>query len=46
VGVAVGIGGFAVAVIGMLLAYFVLAALLRIENRISPDRPPQERGST
>jgi len=45
VGVAVGIGGFAVAVIGMLLAYFVLAALLRIENRILPDRPPQERGS-
>jgi putative Mg2+ transporter-C (MgtC) family protein len=37
VGVAVGMGGFAVAVIGMLLAYFVLAALLRIENRISPD---------
>jgi putative Mg2+ transporter-C (MgtC) family protein len=37
VGVAVGMGGFAVAVIGMLLAYFVLAALLRIEKRISPD---------
>jgi putative Mg2+ transporter-C (MgtC) family protein len=34
VGVAVGMGGFGVAAIGMLLAWFVLAVLLRIEARV------------
>ena len=37
VGVAVGLGGFGVAVIGMLLAWLILGVLLRIENRITPD---------
>ena len=37
VGVAVGLGGFGVAVIGMLLAWLILGVLLRIENRIAEN---------
>ena len=40
VGVAVGMGGFGVAAIGMLLAWFVLAVLLRIEARVPGNHKP------
>src|SRR5688572_1804333 len=43
VGVAVGLGGFGVAVIGMLLAWLILGMLLRIENRIAPDEGARKR---
>jgi putative Mg2+ transporter-C (MgtC) family protein len=40
VGVAVGLGGFVIATIAMVLAWFVLSVLLRIEQRISSSNKP------
>jgi putative Mg2+ transporter-C (MgtC) family protein len=40
VGVAVGLGGFVIAVIGMLLAWFVLGVLLRLERRFTSSNKP------
>jgi putative Mg2+ transporter-C (MgtC) family protein len=40
VGVAVGLGGFGIAMIGMLLAWFVLGVLLRIERRFTTTDKP------